>query len=109
MADTSTITAPSLSREGLISRLRALRPLFEREGVAQMTLFGSRARGDNRPDSDVDLIIEVDPERKFSLIDLSGVGLVVEDNVGLPVSVVMRRSARPAMLAAAKRDGIAVF
>ena len=90
-------------------KLRALRPLFEREGVTHMTLFGSRARGDHRPDSDVDVIIEVDPERKFSLIDLSGVGLVVEENLGFPASVAMRRSARPAMLAAVKRDGVAVF
>lgn len=109
MADTTTLAAPNLSREELVSKLRALRPLFEREGVTRITLFGSRARGDNRPDSDVDLIIEVDPKAKFSLVELAGVGLVVEDNLGLPASVVMRRSAKPAMLAAAERDGVTVF
>jgi uncharacterized protein len=109
MADTTTVVAPNLSREELVSRLRALKPLFEREGVTQMTLFGSRARGDNRPDSDVDVIIEVDPNAKFSLVELSGVSLIVEDHVGFPASVVMRRSARPAMLAAARRDGVTVF
>lgn len=109
MADTTAFAARKFSRDELVSALRALRPHFEREGVTHMTLFGSRARGDNRPDSDIDLVVEVDPQRKFSLLDLSGVGLVVQDNLGFPASVVMRRSARPAMLAAAKRDGIAVF
>ncbi|MEX2200507.1 MAG: nucleotidyltransferase domain-containing protein [Dongiaceae bacterium] len=109
MVETSTVIARNLGREELISELRALKPAFARAGVTRMTLFGSRARGDNRPDSDVDLIIEVDSERKFSLVELSRVGLVVQDHLGLPASIVMRRSAKPAMLAAADRDGVAVF
>jgi predicted nucleotidyltransferase len=49
-----TVLSRDISREVLIAELRALRPAFEREGVAHMALFGSRARGDNRPDSDVE-------------------------------------------------------
>ncbi len=109
MSDSETVLARDITRDQLLAELRALRPQFEREGVTHMSLFGSRARGDNRPDSDVDLMIDIDPERKFSLVELSGVGLLVEDHIGLPVSVVMRRSAKPAMLAAGTRDGIAVF
>lgn len=106
MVEPSTVPTTDLARDELISGLRALRQVFARQGVVHTTLFGSRARGDNRPDSDVDLMIEVDPDRKFSLVELSGVGLVVQDHFGLPASVVMRRSAKPAMLAAADRDGI---
>lgn len=109
MTDTTTVAPQNLSRDELVSKLRALRPLFVREGVTRMTLFGSRARGDNRPDSDVDIIIDVGPDAKFSLVELAGVSLIVEDHLGLPASVVMRRSGRPAMLAAAKRDGVSVF
>ena len=109
MADTTTVAAPNLSREELVSRLRALRPLFEREGVTRMTLFGSRARGDNRPDSDVDLIIEVDPQRRFSLLDLSGVGLVVDDHLGLKGDIQMRRSLAPYLVEEAERDGVHLF
>jgi uncharacterized protein len=109
MVETSAVPAKDLARDELISELRAQRQVFARKGVIHMTLFGSRARGDNRPDSDVDLMIEVDPDRKFSLVELSGVGLAVQDHFGLPASVVMRRSAKPAMLAAADRDGIPLF
>lgn len=108
MADT-TVAVRNLSRDELISELRALRSTFAGAGVVHMRLFGSRARGDNRMDSDVDLMIEVDPDRKFSLVELSRIDLAVQDRLGLPASVVMRRSAEPAMLAAADRDGIALF
>ncbi len=48
------------------------------EGVAKLAIFGSRSRGDDRADSDLDVLIEVDPDASFSLLDLSGVALIVE-------------------------------
>ena len=35
-------------------------------------LFGSRVRGDNRPESDIDIMIEIDPEAQVSLFDYVG-------------------------------------
>ena len=86
----ATLVGPDLTRDQLVARLRALRPTFEKEGVTSMALIGSRARGDNRPDSDIDLMIEVDPNRKFSLLDLIGVKHIIEDDIGLPADVMMR-------------------
>ena len=74
-----------------------------------MVLFGSRARGDNRPDSDIDLVIEVDEGKKFSLLDLVGVHHIVEDAVRLSAHVTMRRSLRPSLLASVVRDGLTVL
>ena len=55
--------------------------------VKKITLFGSRARGDNRPDSDVDLLCEfVTPT--VSLLTLSGMKLDLEDKLGVPVDVI---------------------
>jgi predicted nucleotidyltransferase len=109
MNDTETILARDISRDQLVAELRALRPAFEREGVMHMALFGSRARGDNRRDSDVDLAIEIADGRKFSLLDLIGVGHVVEDHVGLRGNVFMRRSLEPDFLDEVSRDGLEVF
>ena len=78
-----------LEREELLAKLRALRPKFEREGVAHLSLFGSRARGDNRPDSDVDLIVDVQEGRKFSMLDAIGVCHIVEDSLGFETSVIV--------------------
>jgi predicted nucleotidyltransferase len=109
MSDTDAILSRDISRDRLLAELRALRPVFEREGVTHMVLFGSRARGDNRPDSDVDLAIEVAPDRKFSLIDLSGVHLIVEDAIALSANVALSRSLRPGLASAVARDGVVVF
>lgn len=55
--------------------------------VKKITLFGSRARGDNRPDSDVDLLCEfVTPT--VSLLTLSGLKIDLEDKLGVPVDVI---------------------
>jgi predicted nucleotidyltransferase len=75
-----------LSRDQLLAELRALRPEFEREGVVGMSIFGSRARGDNTSDSDLDLLIRLEPAR--SALSLAGVYGIVEERIGLESSVI---------------------
>lgn len=75
-----------LSREQLLAQLRALRPEFEREGVIAMSIFGSRARGDNDPESDVDLLFHLVPDATG--LALAGVYGLVEEHLGLESSVV---------------------
>jgi predicted nucleotidyltransferase len=99
-----------LSREQLLVELLALKPQFEREGVAHLALFGSRARGDNRPDSDVDVIVDVQQGRRFGL-EAVGVFNLIEDRLGLPSSIVTRKGLRgnPTFHAQASRDEISIF
>jgi predicted nucleotidyltransferase len=98
-----------LAREQLIAELLALRPIFQREGVTSMALFGSRSRGDHRPDSDIDLLIEIEPGRKFSLLDMAGIYAVVEDKVGLESSIVIREDADAKFLDRIASDLVPVF
>lgn len=98
-----------IAREALLNELQALRPSLERRGVLHIALFGSRARRDNRPDSDVDLIIDIDERVPFSLIDLVGVSHEVEDRVGLPANLFVRRSLEPSFAAEAAREQVPVF
>lgn len=72
-------------------------------------LFGSRARRDNRIDSDVDLLIDIDRSRRFSLLNLVGVGHIIEDNIGLPASVVIRDDANSEFMDRVMQDAIPVF
>jgi predicted nucleotidyltransferase len=74
-----------------------------------MAMFGSRSRGDHRPDSDLDLLIDVEPGRKFSLLDLIGVSHVISDSVGLAANVIMRRSLEPQMAETVRYDIIEIF
>lgn len=98
-----------IAREKLLAEIRALRPDLEREGVTRVALVGSRARRDNQPDSDVDLLIDVAEGRKFSLIDLVGIAHRVEHRVGLPTDIFMRRSLDPDFLASVGKEQVSVF
>lgn len=98
-----------LSREELLRSLGALEPLLRGEGVTRLALFGSRARQDHRPDSDVDVAIDVASNTKFSLIDLVGVAQQIEDRTGLQANVFMRRSLDAPFIRELERDAIEVF
>lgn len=45
-----------------LTKLRAAKPLLDRYGVARVGVFGSTARGEAGPDSDVDVLVEFAPE-----------------------------------------------
>ena len=98
-----------MTREEIISRIRSSAAALRAEGVTKLAIFGSRARDDARPDSDLDVLIEVDPQAKFSLLNLSGVGLIVEEVTGLKTQVSMQRSLDPRMAERIADDVIEVF
>lgn len=74
----------------VIARLKAMEPELRRSGVESLYLFGSRARGDHRADSDIDLLFDA-RGRDFSYFDLFRVRADLADAFGLPVDFVERR------------------
>lgn len=84
-----------MTREEIITALLAVKPSLQREGATSLFIYGSRARGDARPDSDLDLYVEYDRGRKFSLLDLTGIKLIVDDALGLEAHVTTRDSLHP--------------
>ena len=61
-----------MDRRDIIARLREQEATFRSHGVAHAVLFGSRARGDARPDSDIDIMIEIDPEDRIGVWGYAG-------------------------------------
>ena len=98
-----------IDREELLVKLAALQPVLEQDGVKHLALFGSRARRDNHPDSDVDILIEVDRSRKFSLLDAAGVYGRIFDAVGLESSVVIMDDAPDGFVQRVLEDAVTVF
>jgi uncharacterized protein len=80
------------SSSELIEELKRLAPRLRAEVVTGLAIFGSRARGDHRPDSDLDVLIDVEKGRKFSLLDLIGVSHLIQDDLGIETNIVMARS-----------------
>jgi predicted nucleotidyltransferase len=95
--------------ESIHAELRGLeRPLRDR-GLTALALFGSTVRGTTRPDSDIDVLIDVDPKVKFSLVDLVSVQDFLEDRLGRKVDVVTREGLDPAIRDRILREARQVF
>jgi predicted nucleotidyltransferase len=62
-------------------------------GARSVRVFGSLARGDARPDSDVDLLVKLDPGR--SLLDIIAIKQDLEDLLGRNVDVVTEAAVSP--------------
>jgi len=60
-----------MDREQVIATLRKHEPGLRAVGVVRLSLFGSTARGDRQPDSDVDLLAAFDATRRISLLQKS--------------------------------------
>ena len=82
------------TRDETIQRLLAAETEISRLGVRRLALFGSVARGEARPDSDVDLLVEFAPGQKSfdRFMDLSE---LLERLVGHPVELVTIESLSP--------------
>jgi predicted nucleotidyltransferase len=103
-----TITV-DLSRDEIIASLRGLEPTLRNRGVKSLAIFGSRSRGDHRQDSDLDVLIEIEKDIKFSLLDLIGVEHIVRDATGLETQAEMRRSLEPRFAERIADDIVEVF
>jgi len=69
--------------------------VMRRRGVTRAGVFGSVARGDATPESDVDFLVEFEKGR--TLLDLSGLRLDLRDALGRDVDVATPNSLHPAM------------
>jgi predicted nucleotidyltransferase len=103
------LMAHSLTREEIIAKLRSTAPAIRAEGVTGLAIYGSRARGDAREDSDLDVLIEVPPDSRFSLLNLIGVEHIIRDATGLRAQATMRRSLDARMAERIADDIIEVF
>jgi uncharacterized protein len=84
---TQTLDPGLAERERVLRVLRQHEPEIRAQGVARLRLFGSMARGEAGPASDVDLIADIDRSIRFSLLDLVGLQHFLEDLLGREVDV----------------------
>lgn len=98
-----------MKREEALSRILPHEAELRASGLAALYLFGSTARDEAAPRSDIDLMCDLDPARALGLIEFAGLKLRLEAAVAAPVDLVPRRSMRPAIRARAESDMIQVF
>ena len=72
-------------------------------------VFGSTARGDGRPDSDIDLLASFDESRRLSLLDLVGIELTLAGLLGRPVDLVEEGTLKPRAQRSAEAESVRAF
>lgn len=93
----------------VVLKLRELTPALRAAGVKRLCLFGSRARGDARPDSDLDILIDTTSRDEEPRFDYFKVLHLIEDNIGLTTQISMRDLLKPRMAERIADDIIEVF
>ncbi len=93
----------------VLQQLKATEPELRRRGITHLSLFGSLVRGEAHDDSDIDLAVEIEPGRSFSLIRMEDTRQLLEDLLGHPVDLGEIGSFRPLVRKAFEHDQVRVF
>lgn len=75
--------------EGLLAQL------CRRYRVRELDYFGSAARGEIRPDSDIDILVEFLPDSGTDLVDYAGLMMDLSELLGRRVDLVSRKGLKP--------------
>jgi predicted nucleotidyltransferase len=104
MSDVADITLAET-----LAKLREIAPAIKAQGVTKLAVFGSRARGDARPDSDLDILVDTTARGESPPFDLFKVLHLIEEATGLRAQISMRDLLKPRIAERIADDLIEVF
>ena len=76
-----------MKRDEVISKLRAHQAELRAAGIVRLAIFGSVARGDNSPESDVDLLADFDETKRYTLLTMGRLESRLADLLGTGVDL----------------------
>jgi len=98
-----------VNRQEILDRLRENERALRERGATHAAVFGSRARGDDRPGSDTDIMIDIDPEAPLSVYDYVGLKRFIAGLFDGPVDVIDRKALKPCVRPPAEGDAVYAF
>ncbi len=98
-----------MTRDEIINRLKECEAELRAKGVAHAALFGSIARNEQRPNSDIDIMVEIEPEARIGLYQYIGIIHYLEDMFPIRVDVANRSRLKAYVRPTAERDAIYAF
>jgi predicted nucleotidyltransferase len=76
-----------MTKEDVIKRLRAHEAELRSAGITRLSISGSVARGDNSPESDLDLLAEFDKTRRYTLLTMGSLESRIAELLETPVDL----------------------
>jgi len=89
--------------------VQTLQKYFATQPVLKAWLFGSFSRGEERPDSDVDILFVPDKSKHFSLFTLGGMYEDLKELLGRDVDLITEGGLMPFARESAERDKILIY
>ena len=97
-----------MNRDDIITRIRARADTIRAMGATALYIYGSRARGDEQPDSDLDVFVDFDPEA-FGFVELVELEDMLSRELELRVQLGTHDALHPLMRASIERDALRVL
>jgi predicted nucleotidyltransferase len=92
-----------------LETLKAHEAELHRLGVRHAAVFGSVARGQARPESDIDVLVDLDPERPIGVFEYTRLKLYIGELLGGAIDVVNRKKLKPLLRDNILREAVNVF
>jgi len=93
----------------VLQTLQAHEADLRRHGVRHAAVFGSVVRGEARADSDIDILVDLDPERPMGIFEYARLKLYIGELLGGAGDVINRKTLKPLLRDAIARESIDAF
>jgi predicted nucleotidyltransferase len=98
-----------MNQEQVISTLRTHEKELRQRGVLHAAVFGSVARNEARPSSDIDILVDIDPDAPVGVFEYVGITQYLADLFPARVDVANRKSLKALVRPNAERDAVYAF
>jgi hypothetical protein len=98
-----------MDRDQVLATLREHESELRNAGIVRLSVFGSTARGDCRPDSDIDLLAAFDESRRISLLQVAGIELQLSKLLGKEVDLIEEGTLKPRVQRSVESEACRAF